>query len=605
MRQRNRWRPSVSRARGGRALLLACAFAVWVTPEDPVGLHAHRLAAQELGAPRPIDGTNTVFIEEMTWMEVRDALREGKTTAIVATGGVEQNGPYVASGKHNFVLQATTEAIARELGNALVGPIVKFVPEGSIDPPSGHMLYHATISVRQETFAALLTDVVESLVAHGFENVVLIGDSGGNRRGMQAVADALNARWSGDPAWVHHIPEYYSEDIYSCEFLKTELGIFQQPDECVATRNEYHDDYHYSSIIATTDPERIRAEQRIRAGLFQINGVDLAPLEQTIENGRRLVRYRAEITARAIRRAIASAGANPKIPIEWIRIEANGFTFDARALGPTDGPLVFLLHGFPQSSLEWRYQMPVLAEMGFRVVAPDQRGYSAGARPSEVEAYRIPDLTEDVAAMADALGHRTFHVVGHDWGAIVAWYAGLRFPDRVVSLVPVSVPHPFAFGQTLAQPGSDQSRRSGYMQLFRADSAEAVFLRDDARFLRSLYGGAGLTEEETLEYVSLLQEPGAMTGALNWYRAMVLPASGPTPSLTPIAMPTLYVWSDSDPTMSREGAELTASFVEGPYRFEVLEGIGHWIPEEAAESFNRLLREHFEPFRPDQSGTGS
>ncbi len=262
--------------------------------------------AQDLDARRPIAAFSTVFIEEMTWMEVRDAIEGGTTTAIVATGGVEQNGPYVASGKHNFVLQATTEAIARELGDALVAPIVKFVPEGDIDPPSGHMRYHATISVTQETFVALLTDVVSSLAMHGFNDIVLIGDSGGNRHGMATVTEQLNAAWSGTPARVHFIPEYYSEDIYSCDFLKEELGIFQQPDECAATRNEYHDDYHYSSIIATTDPNRIRAEQRLEAGLFSINGVDLAPLEQTIENGRRLVAYRAAITAKAIRAAIAS-----------------------------------------------------------------------------------------------------------------------------------------------------------------------------------------------------------------------------------------------------------------------------------------------------------
>ena len=265
------------------------------------------LAAQELDTARPIAGTNTLLIEEMTWMEVRDALAEGMTTVIVGTGGVGQNGPYVAAGKHNFVLSATTVAIARELGDALVAPIVKFVPEGSIDPPSGHMRYHATISVRQETFEALLTDIVGSLAAHGFTDIVLIGDSGGNTRGMQNVAERLNAEWADGAARVHHIGEYYTEDIYSCDFLKEELGIFQQPDECVATRNEYHDDYHYSSIIATTDPERIRARQRQDAGLFSINGVSLDPLEQTIENGRRLVQYRAEITARAIRRAISEA----------------------------------------------------------------------------------------------------------------------------------------------------------------------------------------------------------------------------------------------------------------------------------------------------------
>ncbi|MDH3424058.1 MAG: creatininase, partial [Gemmatimonadota bacterium] len=135
-----------------------------------------------------------------------------------------------------------------------------------------------------------------------------IGDSGGNVRGMENVATALNEAWSDRSARVHFIPEYYTEDIYSCDFLKEELGIFQQPDNCVATRNEYHDDYHYSSIIATTDPERIRARQRIEAGLFSINGVDLRPLEKTIENGRRLVQYRAEITARAIRKSMAAGG---------------------------------------------------------------------------------------------------------------------------------------------------------------------------------------------------------------------------------------------------------------------------------------------------------
>ncbi len=262
--------------------------------------------AQDLDAPRPIGGINTVLIEEMTWMEVRDALREGMTTVIVGTGGVEQNGPYVAAGKHNFVLEATTPAIARELGNALVAPIIKLVPEGSIDPPSGHMRYHATISVRQETFEAMLTDVLGSLAAHGFTDLVLIGDSGGNVRGMENVAAALNEAWADRVARVHFIPEYYTEDIYSCDFLKEELGIFQQPDECQATRNEFHDDYHYSSIIATTDPTRIRAEQRMRAGLFSINGVDLGPVEKTIENGQRLVEYRAQITARAIRRSIAA-----------------------------------------------------------------------------------------------------------------------------------------------------------------------------------------------------------------------------------------------------------------------------------------------------------
>jgi creatinine amidohydrolase/Fe(II)-dependent formamide hydrolase-like protein len=302
-----------------------CPVRRYTDPEAPMRAQPRSLAlaallaaaaptaarAQDLDMPRPIDGTETVFIEEMTWLEVRDAIAAGRTTALVGTGGIEQNGPYVASGKHNFVLQATTEAIARELGDALVAPVVQWVPEGDIDPPSGHMRYHATISVREATFRALLTDIVHSLAVHGFTDVVLFGDSGGNQGGMEAVTDSLNAAWRGTPARVHFVSEYYREDMYSCEFLKAELNIHQEPDRCVATRNEHHDDYHYSSIIATTDPERIRVEQRRARGLLSINGVSLDPIERTIENGRRLVQYRAEITARAIRAAIAGWTAPP------------------------------------------------------------------------------------------------------------------------------------------------------------------------------------------------------------------------------------------------------------------------------------------------------
>lgn len=298
MSQRRFHRVGVPGARIVRTVFL-CAC-VTSTPGTATG--------QDLEAPRPIAGSNTLFTEEMTWMEVRDAIADGMTTVIVGTGGLEQNGPYVATGKHNFVLEATTRAIARELGNALVAPIVKFVPEGRIDPPSGHMQYPGTVSVRQETFEALLTDIVASLAQHGFTDVVLIGDSGGNGRGMQNVADRLNEDWAGRPTRVHHVEEYYREDIWSCDFLKETLGIHQEPDECAATRNDYHDDVHYSSIVATTDPERIRVRQRLDAGLFHINGVDLESASRAVEIGEALVQYRAELTARAIRGAIAGDG---------------------------------------------------------------------------------------------------------------------------------------------------------------------------------------------------------------------------------------------------------------------------------------------------------
>ncbi|MFV1986483.1 MAG: alpha/beta fold hydrolase [Gemmatimonadota bacterium] len=280
--------------------------------------------------------------------------------------------------------------------------------------------------------------------------------------------------------------------------------------------------------------------------------------------------------------------------IEETQIEVGDFVFDALVAGPVDGPVVFLLHGFPQSAFEWRHQLPVLASMGFRAIAPNQRGYSAGARPAGVEAYAIPNLVEDLMGMADAVGAETFHVVGHDWGAVVTWFAGLLYPDRVLSLVPISVPHPFAFSQALADPNGQQAQMSSYFETFQSEGAGQMFLANDAAVLRGIYGG--LTPEEAQEYVDVLGTPEAIGAALNWYRAMNLDVD--PGQITPIRMPTMYIWSTGDTALGREGAELTADFIEGPYRFEVLEGISHWVPEEAADQVNALLREHFSPFSP-------
>jgi len=250
-------------------------------------------------AARPIEGINSIWIDELTWMEVRDEIASGKTIGIIATGGVEQNGPYMAGGKHNYVLEAMCDAIARELGNALCAPVMKYVPEG--DPEN--IRYPGTLSVRQETFRMVLEDVANSLKSQGFTDVVFIGDSGGNQNGMSDTAEKLNEYWGGT-ARAHYIEEYYREDIWSCVFLEEELGIFQKPDICSATRDIYHDDVHYSSIVATTDPDRIRARQRMEEGLYSINEVELGPVERTIEIGERLIEYRTGITVRAIRESM-------------------------------------------------------------------------------------------------------------------------------------------------------------------------------------------------------------------------------------------------------------------------------------------------------------
>src|SRR3990172_1868922 len=265
--------------------------------------------AQEIDAPRPITAVDSVFIEELTWMEVRDAIKAGKTTAIVGTGGIEQNGPYVATGKHNYVLQAPTEAIARKLGTMLVAPVIKFVPEGNIEPPTDHMKYPGTISLREETFRLLLTDICSSLRQHGFHDLILIGDSGGNQDGMKQVAELLNKKWADTPTVVHYIPEYYEQDRWSFDFLKT-IGVHQKPDVKSAERAGIHSDYHYEAIVATVDPQLIRTKQRIAAGKYIINGVDMNPASKTVANGKKLVDYRAKITVEAIRRAIVKRKPN-------------------------------------------------------------------------------------------------------------------------------------------------------------------------------------------------------------------------------------------------------------------------------------------------------
>lgn len=245
--------------------------------------------------PRPIEAVDTVFIEDMTWMEVRDAMQAGKDTVIVATGGIEQNGPYLVAGKHNVVLRGTTEAIARKLGNTLVAPIIGFVPEGDIDPPTVHMKYPSTVSLTEDTYHRLLVDVCSCYRTHGFKHVVLIGDSGGNQEGLKAVAEELNAKWKGGKTKFTFIPEYYNYG--SLKAWLEERGI-QQTDEGL------HDDFAMEAMMLSIDPSSVRMKQRVAAGKFTINGVDLAPVEKTIALGKQIIDYRAEIAVKEIRKAI-------------------------------------------------------------------------------------------------------------------------------------------------------------------------------------------------------------------------------------------------------------------------------------------------------------
>lgn len=263
--------------------LLAAASATLFAIPDPV--------APAPDSPRPIDAVDTVFLEDLTWMEIRDRMKAGTDTVLVATGGVEQNGPYLVAGKHNYILRGATERIAKKLGNTLVAPIVVFVPEGDIEPPSLHMKYPGSISLREETYHALLTDICASFKATGFKRVILIGDSGGNQAGMKVVAEKLNSAWAG-AAKVVYVPEFY--DYAGLGKWVEGQGIKQTPEGL-------HDDFVISSQMAAVDPTTIRAVERIKAGKFTINGVDLAPLEKTQEWGRKILDYRADRTVDLIR----------------------------------------------------------------------------------------------------------------------------------------------------------------------------------------------------------------------------------------------------------------------------------------------------------------
>jgi pimeloyl-ACP methyl ester carboxylesterase len=277
-----------------------------------------------------------------------------------------------------------------------------------------------------------------------------------------------------------------------------------------------------------------------------------------------------------------------------MQIKVGDNTFEARVAGPDDGEPVVLLHGFPQTSYSWRSQLEALGAAGYRAVAPDQRGYSPGARPTAVEAYTVDHLVDDVVGMADALGVETFHLVGHDWGAAVAWATAITHPDRVRSLVALSVPHPDAFRRAFSgESGSDQSSRSSYVEFFVSDGAAETFTANGGDGLRNMFAISGLGDGDVQPYVDVLTQPGAMQAALNWYRAgFVGGGEGERPPSGPCKVPTMFIWSTEDGALGPEGARWTEHYVEAPYRFEVIEGVGHWIAESVPDRVNALLLEH-------------
>lgn len=265
----------------------------------------------------------------------------------------------------------------------------------------------------------------------------------------------------------------------------------------------------------------------------------------------------------------------PHEGVSLVQIKVGSQQFRARVagFGGTRGNFI-LLHGFPETSSMWQPLITKAAAAGYQVIAFDQRGYSPGARPGDVAEYAMNGLSADVLAIADAAGFDKFHLVGHDWGAAVGWVVVLQYPSRVRSWTSLSIPHIASFGAAIATD-PEQQQKSAYMALFRAPLLpEAIFSFNDFSVLKNvIYGEHGESIKE--EYLAVFREPGAMTAALNWYRAVN--NSNDVGNLE-VELPVLFIWGNKDPAVGRVGVEQQTQYLKGPYR-EIELDAGHWLME--------------------------
>ncbi len=291
--------------------------------------------------------------------------------------------------------------------------------------------------------------------------------------------------------------------------------------------------------------------------------------------------------------------------VDNIEVPVGELVFNARVSGSDDKDLVIFLHGFPQSSLCWDFVIDELADE-FYCVAFDQRGYSKKARPTGSEQYRIQNVVDDVLGVAGYFTDTKFHLVGHDWGGAVTWATAIFYPEVLSSISALSTPHPLALQNSLRSSGADQRGKSSYIQLFRQEgTAEQVLSENDYAGLRSVFELSGYNTADPVlldhvnQYVSLLSEPGALTGALNWYRGINMNNTSefPQSEKLQIQVPTLYVWSDKDVALGKAAAYDSQKYVSAFYRFEVFHDVSHWIPEMAPEKLSVILSDHLNQFK--------
>jgi pimeloyl-ACP methyl ester carboxylesterase len=270
------------------------------------------------------------------------------------------------------------------------------------------------------------------------------------------------------------------------------------------------------------------------------------------------------------------------------RFDHDGLRFELSDRGGTEAPAVVLLHGFPADRHSWDVVADRLAGAGYRVLAPDQRGYSPGARPAGRRCYVLDALSGDVLALADQAGLRRFHVVGHDLGALVAWHLAGTAPGRVASLTAVSVPHPRAMAVAVRR--GPQALRSWYVLAFQVPALpERILAWRNGALLHRMLVNSGLGAEAAARYSARAARPGGLTGPIGWYRALPL-AVGQVP--TPVAVPTLMIWSPGDRFVSRAAAQGAAACVAGPYLFVEIPGAPHWLPEAFPDAVAGPLLSH-------------
>ncbi len=259
-----------------------------------------------------------------------------------------------------------------------------------------------------------------------------------------------------------------------------------------------------------------------------------------------------------------------------------------------DGDPVILLHGFPENSHSYRFQLPALAEAGYRAIAPDLRGYGETDAPEGVAEYAFPKLVGDILGLIAALGEESAHIVGHDWGGSIAWALAANVPDRVRSLTILNSPHPVASAEARQLP--EQQQKSWYMLLFQfPEVAEQWLAKDDfANFRNFVFGSAApgtFTPEDEAVFCDALARPGRLTAALNYYRANIPPENWlkPPPDMPPVTVPTTIIWGEGDSYMGDVLLQMSTTKVTGPLTIERLPGVSHWVQQEAPDAVNRHL----------------